>query len=258
MNLCANAEYAMRGSGGVLEIRLVPVTVGLDRLLVYPELKPGRYVCLIVRDTGAGINSENIQRIFDPFFTTKTIGEGSGMGLSVVHGIVANHGGKISVDTNLGQGTTFALYFPAFEGVQVPDASRRSDQELFYGSGHVLYIEDEEPLAKLGQEILERLGYTVTMCASSVEALAAFRSDPFRFDVVITDQTMPNMTGDVLARQILEIRAEVPIILCTGFSHLITPEKAKAIGIRAFLMKPLMVRDLGRVLHEIVPPKTNV
>lgn len=258
MNLCANAEYAMRGSGGVLEIRLVPVTVGLDRLLVYPELKPGRYVCLTVRDTGAGISSENIQRIFDPFFTTKKIGEGSGMGLSVVHGIVANHGGKISVATNLGQGTTFTLYFPRIESAQVPDASQRSDQELFYGSGHVLYIEDEEPLGKLGQEILERLGYTVTMRASSIEALAAFRSDPFCFDVVITDQTMPNMTGDALARQILEIRPEVPIVLCTGFSHMITPEKAKTIGIRAFLMKPLLLRDLGRVLHEIVPPKTNV
>jgi len=174
------------------------------------------------------------------------------MGLAVVHGIVTSHDGVITVETESGQGTTFTLSFPLMKTGKILDQDEQLQHEMLLGNGTILFVEDEEPLAKFGKEALEQLGYEVFIRTSSVEALEAFRSDPFRFDVVITDQTMPNLTGDALARELLQIRPDVPIILCTGFSHVISPEKAKSIGIRTFLLKPLLIKDLGRTLQEIL------
>ncbi|MGB5056268.1 MAG: PAS domain S-box protein [Nitrospirales bacterium] len=252
MNLCANAEYAMRGSGGLLELKLERLTGEPDGIGAHPDLKGGAYVCLTVRDTGTGMTPDVVQRIFDPFYTTKRIGEGTGMGLAVVHGIVISYGGVIKVESEPGQGTIFSLYFPEMEAANYPGKNTPLQQEVFMGRGHILFVEDEEPLARLGEEAMKGLGYEVMVRTSSVEALEAFRADPFRFDAVVTDQTMPHITGEALARQLLELRPDVPIILCTGFSHSMTLEKAKAMGIRAFLLKPLLIKDLAWTLREVL------
>jgi PAS domain S-box-containing protein len=252
MNLCANAEHAMRESGGLLELKVDHVRGEPDGIGAHPDLKGGAYVHLTVRDTGAGMTPEVAQRIFDPFFTTKGVGEGTGMGLAVVHGIVISHGGVIHVESELGQGTTFSIYFPEMEARSILEEDKPLQQEIFMGRGRILFVEDEKPLARLGEEAMRELGYEVMVRTSSVEALEAFRADPFRFDAVVTDQTMPNITGEALARELLQLRPDVPIILCTGFSHEISAEQAKAMGIRAFLLKPLLIKDLGRALREVL------
>jgi PAS domain S-box-containing protein len=252
INLCANAEYAMRESGGILELRVDSVKSAVEEGVRHPDLNAGPYVRLTVRDSGKGITSEVVPRIFDPFFTTKDVGEGSGMGLAVVHGIVSSHGGVITVDTEPNKGTTFTLYFPEIEAGAVHQQEFQFEEELLLGRGRILLVEDEEPLARLGREALEGLGYEVMVRTSSVEALEAFRAAPHRFNAVITDQTMPNLTGEALSHELLQIRSDLPIILCTGFSHMITPEKAKAIGIRAFLLKPMLINDLARTLREVL------
>ncbi|MGV7227643.1 MAG: hybrid sensor histidine kinase/response regulator [Nitrospirales bacterium] len=258
MNLCANAEYAMRERGGILELKVDRVSGATNDKKTPPHPTAGSFIRLIVRDTGVGMSPEVAHRIFDPFFTTKEVGQGTGMGLAVIHGIVTSHGGRIDVQSNPGVGTTFTIDFPEAEASSTPEDTKTQELECLMSQGRILFVEDEKSLAKLGEEALKRYGYEVRVCTSGSEALEAFQAEPFRFDAVVTDQTMPKMTGEVLSQELLRIRPDVPIILCTGFTHLITPEKAKAIGIRAFLMKPLLSRDLGRVLHEIVPPKTNV
>ena len=252
MNLCANAEHAMREGGGLLEFTVEHVAGEIAGRGTHPDLMGRSFVCLTVRDTGAGMTPEVAQRIFEPFFTTKEVGEGTGMGLAAVHGIVSSHGGAIQVKSEPGEGTCFRVYFPEVETENIQEAANPFQQDMLLGRGNILFVEDEEPIAKMGEEALRGLGYAVTARTSSVEALKVFQADPFRFDAVVTDQTMPNMTGEALAREILRIRPDMPIILCTGFSHAITPEKAKAIGIRTFLWKPLLIKDLGRALREVL------
>ena len=172
------------------------------------------------------------------------------MGLAVVHGIVADHGGVIMVDSTPGQGTTFAIYIPRIDPFS--EDQDLLDDTLMQGSGRVLFVDDEGPLVAIGQQVLEGLGYEVVPHTSGVEALAAFRAAPHRFDVVVTDQTMPNLTGEELAREMLRIRPDLPIILCTGFSYMMTAEKARVLGIRKFLMKPVLARDLALVLQEVM------
>jgi CheY-like chemotaxis protein len=254
MNLCANAEHAMRKSGGLLELKLELVAGEPDGLATPPDLKRGSSVRLTVRDTGTGMTPEVTQRIFDPFYTTKRVGEGTGMGLAVVHGIVTNHGGVIKVESEPGQGTTFSIDFPEMEARSIQGEDQPITHEILMGRGQILFVEDEEPLARLGEEAMTGLGYEVMVRTSSVEALNAFRADPFRFDAVVTDQTMPHITGEALARELLQLRPDVPIILCTGFSHSMTPEKAKAMGSRAFLLKPLLIKDLARTLQDVLHP----
>ncbi len=252
MNLCANAEHAMRESGGLLELKVEHVTGETDDRDIHPDLKGRSSVRLTVRDTGADMSQDVAQRIFDPFFTTKGVGEGTGMGLAVVHGIVTRYGGSISVESEPGQGTTFTIDFPEMEAKSIQAETKPLENEFLMGRGQILFVEDEEALARLGKEAMTGLGYEVMVCTSSVEALEAFRTDPLRFDAVVTDQTMPHMTGEALSRALLQIRPDVPIILCTGFSHSMTSEKAKAMGIRAFLLKPLLIKDLGRTLQEVL------
>ena len=251
INLCTNAEFAMRETGGVLEIRLEMVEVNQELHDMHPQLTLGSpYLCLSVQDSGKGMSLDVQNRIFDPFFTTKAVGEGAGMGLSVVHGIIASHGGAITLHSQIGHGTTFKIYLPKINSEVIP--SVQEDIQIETGRGNVLLVEDEESLAGLGKLMIEQLGYTVEVHTSSLNALASFKRSPQKFDVVMSDQTMPTLTGEGLARKLLEVRVDLPIILCTGYSHTMTPEKAKAMGIRAFLMKPFQMRELATILQKVL------
>jgi PAS domain S-box-containing protein len=228
MHLSANAEYAMRKAGGTLEVRLEAIELDDVTAGLHPHLAPGPYVRLTVQDTGEGMTPDVLERIFEPFFTTKGVGEGAGMGLAVVHGIVTNHAGAITVDSTPGQGTSFAIYLPRLPDGTGPEGD--ASDPLLRGMGRVLFVDDEESLGRLGREILSPMGYEVVTCTSSHEALEAFQASPEWFDLVITDQTMPYMIGEVLAQEIRRIREDIPIILCTGFSHAIDADKAREYG----------------------------
>jgi CheY-like chemotaxis protein len=216
---------------------------------LHSPLHPGAYVHLSVRDTGQGIAPDVLQRIFDPFFTTKGVGEGTGMGLAVVHGIVSDHEGVITVDSRVGVGTTFEVYLPCVTTRQV--AGTPAAATIPRGSGRILFVDDEVALAHLGQAMLSRLGYTVVSHTSSIEALAAFQADPQGFDVLMTDQTMPQMTGEQLAREVRRLRPDLPIILCTGFSHIINADKAQALGM-TFCTKPIVLQELAVLLQRLL------
>lgn len=250
INLGSNAEHAMRETGGILAIDLEAVDIDDTSVHTQPPLSPGPYVRLTVRDTGHGMTPEVVERIFEPFFTTKEVGSGTGMGLAVVHGIVASHHGTIHVTSTPGEGTTFTLYFPRHDDSEHRDAP--SERLLRYGHGRILFVEDEAALADLGKTMLEHLGYEAVSCTSSVQALDIFRATPQHFDLVITDQTMPQMTGEHLSQALRQIRPDIPIILCTGFSHVIDAEKARSMGINAFCIKPLVARDLSRIIQQVL------
>ncbi|MGD0663127.1 MAG: ATP-binding protein [Syntrophorhabdales bacterium] len=249
MNLCTNASYAMRGKGGLLDIDLSDFTVPQSNGDIH-GMKPGLYVKLVVRDTGTGIPPDIVDKIFDPFFTTKGLGKATGLGLSVVHGIVKQHGGYITVENGPDRGSTFTVYFPRIGGGLETDAV--SDDVIPTGSERILFVDDEEALVDIGEKLLAKLGYNVVSRTSSGDALALVNEDPSRFDLVITDQTMPEMTGIELAREILAIRADMPIIMCTGFSHTANEESAKAAGIKAFAMKPLTKREIAKTIRKVL------
>ncbi len=255
MNLGTNAEYAMRNRNGAFEVRLEAVEVDAAIIVRHTALRPGPHARLTVRDTGHGIPPDVLDRIFEPFFTTKDVGDGTGMGLAVVHGIVNNHGGSISVESSPRQGTTFEIYLSQYNSAE--PGSVNLEAPLVNGNGSILFVDDEEAIALLGQGMLEHLGYEVTVFTSSVEALEIFRQAPHRFDLVITDQTMPLLTGEVLARELRRIRPDIPIVMCTGFSHAIDAEQAIAQGIDAFVMKPLMGHDLFQVVQRILSQQTG-
>jgi PAS domain S-box-containing protein len=251
LNLCANAEYAMRATGGELEVRLEPIEVDGGFAVSHPPLQPGPHVRLTVRDTGPGMPPDVLERIFEPFFTTKGVGEGTGMGLAMVHGIITSHDGAITVESAVGQGTTFAVYLPRLSGT-APSMELPVETLPAGGTECILLVDDEASLVHLGQELLTRLGYQVVVCTSSVEALETFRAAPQRFDLVITDQTMPKLTGEALVCELRRLRPDIPIILCTGFSHTMTEEKARALGLNAFLMKPLVAQELSQVVRQVL------
>ena len=250
MNLCANAAYAMRDKGGELTVSLIDVDIDSEAVMQNPELTPGQYQRLTVSDTGSGMDRATMERIFDPFFTTKAPGEGSGMGLAVVHGIVKSLNGAITVDSEPGKGTTFQVFFPTIQSEAASEPEHFAPPPV--GNERVLFVDDEAALAAVGQEMLESLGYDVVARTSSIEALKTFQMQPDRFDLVITDMTMSNMTGADLAREIMRIRPDVPVILCTGFSEAISEEKAKAMGIRAFVMKPVVRREIAEVIRRVL------
>lgn len=253
MNLCTNASYAMRETGGVLEVGLAEVDLDRHAGGANADLEPGRYLKLTVSDTGQGMDRSTMEKIFDPFFTTKPKGEGTGMGLSVVHGIVKSHRGAITVYSEPGQGSVFHVYLPKLEQAAPP--SYVGDASIPTGQGRILLVDDEETLAEMGKRILERLGYQVTAMTSPVEAFDVFCAQPDGFDLVITDYTMPQMTGTVLAGEIIGIRPDIPIILCTGFSEMITKEKAERMGIQAFIMKPLSMGEMARIVSDVLSGK---
>jgi CheY-like chemotaxis protein len=216
---------------------------------IQPDLPAGNYVRLMVSDTGRGMSPEVMSRIFDPYFTTKAEGEGTGLGLAVVHGIVKSHQGTINVYSEPGRGTVFRVYLPQIGCA--PDEHREPHETVLpVGNERILFVDDEPILANLGRMMLQTLGYAVVTRTSGVEALELFRDNPGGFDLVITDMTMPRMTGAELARELMRIRANIPVILCTGFSYSMSEEKARAIGIREYAMKPLIRQDLARVVRK--------
>jgi signal transduction histidine kinase/CheY-like chemotaxis protein len=248
LNLCTNAAHAMEKSGGVLQVRLSNATLTEADVRFDSGLEPGEFVKLEVTDTGHGIDPGIINRIFDPYFTTKEKGKGTGLGLAVVHGIVKAHGGTIKVSSEIGRGTSFQVFLPAMEGHVRPE--RRIAPDLPRGNERVLLVDDEKVLADIEKRMLNMLGYQVEIRTSPIEALEAFRANSRRFDLVMTDMTMPQLTGLNLARKILEIRPGMPIILCTGFSEQASEQAALAIGIRKLLLKPLALESLALAVRE--------
>jgi signal transduction histidine kinase len=250
MNLCTNADHAMREKGGTLEVNLENVELDTGFTADQPDMKPGAYLNLTVSDTGCGMPPQVRERIFDPFFTTKEVGEGTGMGLSVVHGIVGSYGGTITADSEPGQGSTFKVYLPIIERREKPQATK--EDSIPTGSERILFVDDEPALANVGKLILESLGYNVETRTSSIEALELFKNQPDRFDLVITDMTMPNMTGEDLAQELMCTKPNIPIILCTGFSAKIDEQKASAMGIRAFVLKPIVRRGIATTVRKVL------
>ena len=253
MNLGTNAGHAMQEGGGVLEVSLA--NVELDDLSVskHLDLDAGFYLRLTVSDTGYGMTSEIMERIFDPYFTTKDTGEGTGLGLSVAQGIVEAHGGTITVYSEMGNGTTFHVYLPVI--LEEEREEEESEGPLPTGSERILFIDDEQVLIEIASQMLEQLRYEVVTTRSSVQALELFRAEPDRFDLVITDMTMPRMTGDKLAQELIKIRPDIPVILCTGHSRLVSEEKAKDMGIKAFVMKPLSTRVMAETVRKVLDEK---
>jgi len=250
MNLCTNAGYAMQEDGGLLQVNLEDVELGADFAKQHPDLTPGKFVCLTVSDTGIGMAPETMERIFDPFFSTKKKGEGTGMGLSVVHGIVKSHGGAITVDSSPGRGAVFTLYFPAIESESSP--RYESANLMLTGTEHILFVDDEPFQTDIAKRMLTRLGYHLTTCTSSIEALEIFRQTPEVFDLVITDMTMPRMPGDVLAKKLIAIRPDIPVIVCTGYSERINSDVADKIGVRELVMKPVVIKDLAAIIRRVL------
>jgi CheY-like chemotaxis protein len=255
INLCTNAAHAMKDKGGVLEVVLENVSLNEDTVNGYNDLTPGRYVKLTVGDTGRGIESQVIERIFEPYFTTQAAGEGSGMGLAVVHGIVKSHGGDILIKSEPGKGTTVHVLFPVIE--KEPESEIQTGADIPTGNEKILLIDDEKSIVGVIQSILERLGYQVAARTSSFEALEAFRVSPDKYDLVITDFTMPNMTGMELAEKLFELRTDIPIILCTGFSERIDEDEAKSRGIRAFVMKPVVREEIAKITRMVLDDNSS-
>jgi CheY-like chemotaxis protein len=253
MNLCANAAHAMENNGGRLTVSLMDADLDSEFISSHPNLKPGSYINLIIMDTGQGISPDVMEKIFDPFFTTKEKGKGTGLGLSVVHGIVRNCGGDIFVYSELGKGATFNIYLPVIEGrFQLEESVERP---LPTGTERILFIDDEPVIMEMGRQILESLGYNVIARNSSIEALELFKEKKGSFDLVITDMTMPHMTGERLAENLMQIRPDIPVILCTGFSSMIDEQKALGMGIRAFVSKPVLKRELAKTIRKVLDEK---
>jgi CheY-like chemotaxis protein len=250
MNLCTNATQAMREKGGLLTISLTNEHVGKSGKSPFGNLESGNYLRMSVSDSGAGIAPDIIDKVFEPYFTTKGPGEGTGLGLAIIHGIVQNSGGHVAVESELGKGTTFHVMLPVIEA-EAP-LNPTVDIQIPRGRERVLCVDDEKTVVGAMQSMLERLGYHVTARANSTEALEVFRDDPEGIDLVITDMTMPNMTGKELARELISIRPDIPIILCTGFSEQIDESRAKKIGINAFMLKPVGMKAMADTIREVL------
>tara|TARA_B100000614_G_C14544053_1_gene491398 strand:- start:316 stop:2385 length:2070 start_codon:yes stop_codon:yes gene_type:complete len=250
MNLITNAFHAVEANDGKISITLKEMV--LDSESLYDnKLQSEKYVVLSVSDTGHGMPQDIQKKIFDPYFTTKEKGKGTGLGLAVVHGIVSEHGGTIEVSSEIGKGTVFHIYIPLMD--QTID-SKPIDMEksLPVGDERILVVDDEEPIAKLEKQILERLGYQIKYRINAVEALEAFGANPFSFDLVITDMSMPNMTGDKLASKLTAIRPDIPIVICTGFSERINKKHLTAIGVKDLLMKPVVKSDMAKTVRKVL------
>ncbi len=254
MNLCTNAYQAMPMEIGDIEVCLSKIYLDDFEVKQYPGLRPGNYALLRISDTGIGMNPEILGRIYEPFYTTKQKGQGTGMGLSVVLGIIQSHEGSISAESYVGEGTTFKVLLPLVNPRTNTDPF---EEKVSLRGGHerILFVDDETMLVGLGKAILENLGYNVTAFDSSIKALQHFEASPKGFDLIITDQTMPEMTGDVLARKALMIRPGIPIIICTGYSSHLDHNQAKAIGVQALLMKPIKYDFFAKEIRRVLDGK---
>jgi len=250
MNLCTNAAHAMEEDGGVLDVSLKDIMVDENFDNNKLKLKNGNYIKVSVSDTGTGIAPDIMDSIFEPYFTTKGLGEGTGMGLAMVHGIVESYSGKIDVVSSLGKGSTFTIYLPVTRKRRL--AHQNKLEKLPLGSERILFVDDEAQIARMSSQVLERLGYKVTALSSSMDAFDLFHSKPNDFDLVITDMTMPDLTGDQMAIKMMRIRPDIPVILCTGYSKKISEETAAGIGIKGFLYKPMAKSDLAKTIRKVL------
>lgn len=250
MNLFTNAAQAMENDGGILSVTITEETLDSSFNSMHTVFTPGKFLKIIVSDTGTGIAAHQLDRIFDPYYTTKGRGEGTGLGLSVVHGIVQSHHGEITVDSMIGRGTTFAIYLPL--SPQKAGISISRLKTIPMGSERILFVDDEVAIADMSRQRLSLLGYKVTIVNSSRQALEYLSQAPNDYDLMITDMTMPRMSGDQLALEAKKIKPDIPIILCTGYSKKISKERARAIGINAFLMKPVALGDMAETIREVL------
>jgi len=256
MNLCTNAGQAMKGTGGILEIGLREAMIDVASIIQYPDFKLGRHLELSVRDTGHGIAPENLGRIFEPYFTTRQKGEGTGLGLAVVHGIVKDHGGEIRVDSEPGQGALFTIYLPLME--DQPEDDHQQEEAILSGKGEtILFVDDEKMVVELSREVMETLGYSVVTETDPLRAVETFRENPSAFDLVMTDKTMPHLTGFDVAREILAIRADIPIILCSGIQEKGDMERLTAMGIKKLIRKPATMSELAKGIREVLDGKSQ-
>ncbi len=258
MNLCTNAYQAMQKDGGILEVLLASSKVGKRDSLNFPELNPGKYIKLVVNDNGHGMDEETCANIFYPYFTTKESGEGTGLGLSTVHGIVKDHGGIIKVYSEVNVGTSVQIFFP-LDGTK-EDQSETNDEILPHGCESILMVDDEDLLLKIGKEFLEGLGYKIETCASPIDALEWVRRNPERYDLIYCDFSMPHMNGDVFTQKAKELRHDLPVIIATGYSAKINRDRLKEIGVRKVLIKPVTFHEIAnsvRTILDMAVPKNR-
>lgn len=252
MNLATNSAHALE-RGGLLEIRLEPFEVDADFAKSHPPLQPGPHACLSVTDNGVGMPAEVQARVFEPFFTTRAADRGTGLGMSVIHGIVSAHAGAIDVESRSGEGTRVHIYFPALSGT-VPESSTTPIEPVVVNTPHVLFVDDEVALGRMQKRLLESMGYRVTLHASSLSALEEFRANPEQFDVLVTDNTMPRMTGVALAQEIRRIRPGLPVLMVSGITEHVDPETLAEFGIRATLQKPHTSAELDTAIRTVLAP----
>ncbi len=255
MNLTTNAFHAMEESGGELKIILKQMNLSQIDILT-PDMLPGDYACLTITDTGIGMDKELINKIFDPFFTTKEKGKSTGMGLSVVHGIVKSMNGLVKVYSEPGVGTRFNVYVP-IKKPSSDDETLLAEEAIQGGTENILIVDDEPSIITMEKEILEHLGYQITSHTNSLEALKTFREHPDKFDLIITDMAMPIMAGDKLAAELINIRPDIPILICSGFNSDMSDEKAASLGVKGFLSKPVVMKDIARNVRQVLDKKLN-
>ncbi|KAA3617948.1 MAG: response regulator [Calditrichaeota bacterium] len=255
-NLCVNGCAAMQETGGILEVHLDEIELNETDVKFVKHLEPGLHVRLRVKDSGIGIEKENINRIFDPFFTTREVGEGTGLGLAVVQGIVTSHKGRITVESEPGQGSTFTVFLPIAKPESAQENTNnvklKDNSDLYRGKENVLIVDDEISVINILQRMLEHLGYQVTSFSDSLKAIDAFRQRPNNFDIIITDQTMPKLTGIELVKKAHKIRSGIPIILTTGYSEKVTPDTIAQFGVQALLKKPFELSDVGETIRHVL------
>ncbi len=255
INLCNNAAHAMSEDGGRLTIELNNVELDYEAASRHPGVQPGAYVRFSVCDTGCGIPVDLLDRVFDPYFTTKDVGKGTGMGLAVVHGIVKAHNGAIDVESRVGEGAAFHVYFPSSRE-KAPQ--KEAEMEMLPGGDEsILFVDDEPSIVRLCDKLLRQLGYSVVSSTDPIEIKALFEADPYKYDLIVSDMAMPRMTGDRLAQEFISIRPDVPIILCTGFSEKMSPEKAAELGIKELINKPIMTIDLAKIVRSVLDERKS-
>jgi CheY-like chemotaxis protein len=250
MNLCTNANHAMMKTGGILEVKLDAIKVDQKSAEKIPGLKKGDYIRLTISDTGYGMDIKTKERIFEPFFTRKEVGSGSGLGLSVVHGIINNYGGAIVVDSSPGKGTTFTIYLPKYG--EDPVGLSKSDKKPLKGDEHILFVDDEPEIIFMGKKMLENLGYKVTIKSDSISALEEFKNNPDKYSLLVTDQSMPNYTGTELASLMKDIRPGFKAIIITGFADNISKEELAQSGISEVILKPMRLDDFSKIIRTVL------
>jgi signal transduction histidine kinase/ActR/RegA family two-component response regulator len=253
MNLCTNANHAMLKTGGILEVRLDSVKIDQRSAEKIPNLKKGEYIRMTISDTGHGMDIKTQERIFEPFFTRKEVGSGSGLGLSVVHGIINNYDGAIVVDSTPDKGTTFVIYLPKF-GTDLME-SDKSDKKPLKGDEYILFVDDEPEITFMGKKMLEKLGYKVTITTNSISAFEEFKKGPDKYSLLVTDQSMPNMSGTELAFMLKEIRPELKVIIITGFAENLSDEVISKSGISEVILKPMIFDDFSKIIRRVLDKK---